>query len=305
MEWLNYHHLLYFWMVAKEGTVARAAKHLHLAQPTVSGQVRALENALGEKLFAKKGRHLELTEVGQVTFAYADDIFRLGRELLGTVKGRPTGKPIRLRVGVSEVVPKLVAYRILEPALRLGQPVQLVVDEDRTDRLLARLATHELDVVLSDQPLPPGRILRAYNHLLGESGVSFFAAAKLRAKLKGPFPGCLDSQPLLVPLEGSFLRTALDRYLTKHGITPTIVGEFEDSALLKVFGERGEGVFAGPTVIEREIKKHYAVTCVGRAPEIRERFYVHTVERRLSHAAVIAICETARTKLFPEGKDSD
>jgi len=305
MEWLNYHHLLYFWMVAKEGTVARAAKVLRLAQPTVSGQVRALENALGEKLFVKKGRHLALTEVGHVVFAYADDIFRLGRELLGTVKGRPTGRPVKLRVGVSDVVPKLVAYRILEPALRMAQPVQLVVDEDRTERLLAQLATHDLDVVLSDQPLPPGGILRAFNHLLGESGVSFFAAPRLRKTLNGPFPGCLDGQPLLVPLRGSFLRSALDRYLVKHAITPHIVGEFEDSALLKVFGERGEGVFAGPTVIEREIMKHYAVTCIGRAPDIRERFYAHTVERRLSHPAVIAIGESARRKLFQKAEAPD
>lgn len=296
MEWLNYHHLLYFWMVAKEGTVARASEVLRLAQPTLSGQIRSLEVSLGEKLFQKKGRHLELTEVGRVVYAYADDIFRLGRELMGTVKGRPTGRPLRLRVGVSDVVPKLVAYRLLEPALRMPQEVQLLCEEDKTDRLLAQLATHQLDLVITDQPIPPAARVRAFNHLLGESGVSFFAGKKL--KLTGRFPACLDGQPMLVPILGSQLRGALERFFLAHHIQPRIVAEFEDTALLKVFGERGEGVFAGATVIEKEIRSHYQVRRIGQTDDIKERFYAVAVERRLSHPAVIAISTSAKEGPF-------
>lgn len=299
MEWLNYHHLLYFWMVAKEGTVARASQVLRLAQPTLSGQIRALESSLGEKLFQKRGRHLELTEMGRVVFEYADDIFRIGRELTQAVKGRPTGRPMRLKVGVSDVVPKLVAYRILEPALRLTQPVQLHVEEDKTERLLSMLATHTLDVVLTDQPVPPGTAVKAFNHLLGESAVSFFAGGRLRERIEGPFPQCLDGLPMLVPMSGSHLRTALERFFDTHKIRPVIVGEFEDSALLKVFGERGEGVFAGPRVIEKEIRRHYDVAVVGRAEELKERFYVITVERRISSPALQAIEAAAKERLFP------
>ncbi len=298
MEWLNYHHLLYFWMVAKEGTVARASQVLRLAQPTLSGQIRALENSFGEKLFQKRGRHLELTEMGRVVYEYADEIFRVGRELTQAVKGRPTGRPLRLKVGVSDVVPKLVAYRILEPALRLAQPVQLHVEEDKTERLLSLLATHALDVVLSDQPVPAGSAIRAFNHMLGETAISFFANARLKERLEGPFPRCLDGARMLVPTAGSQLRGALERFFDAHDIRPNIVGEFEDSALLKVFGERGEGVFAGPRVIEKEIRKHYDVTLVGRAEDIKERFYVITVERRISNSAVQAIEAAAKERLF-------
>jgi LysR family transcriptional regulator, transcriptional activator of nhaA len=298
VEWLNYHHLLYFWMVAKEGTVAGASRSLRLAQSTVSGQIRMLEASLGEPLLRKKGRHLEMTEMGQVVFAHAEEIFRTGRELLQAVKGRPTGRPLRLAVGVADVVPKLVAYRILEPALRLGTPIHLRCEEGKPEALLAQLATHSLDLVLTDQPVPSSMPVRAFSHLLSAGGVSFFASASLRERLAGPFPGCLDGQPMLVPTTGSHLRGALERFFLQHGIAPRIVAEFEDTALLKAFGERGEGVFAGPTVIEGEIQRHYQVAALGRADEIEEKFYAVTIERRISHPAVVAI-ETAARALRP------
>jgi LysR family transcriptional activator of nhaA len=296
VEWLNYHHLLYFWLVVSEGTVARASRSLRLAQSTVSGQIRVLEASLGEPLLRKKGRHLEMTEMGQVVFAHAEEIFRTGRELLQAVKGRPTGRPTRLAVGVADVVPKLVAYRVIEPALRLGTPVQLRCEEGKTEALLAQLATHALDLVLTDQPVPASMPIRAYSHLLSSGGVSFFASASLRERLVGSFPSCLDGQPMLVPTPGSQLRGALERFFRRHEIAPRIVAEFEDSALLKAFGERGEGVFAGPTVIAAEIQQHYQVAEVGRVDEIEEKFYAVTVERRISHPAVMAIEAAARAQ---------
>lgn len=298
MEWLNYHHLLYFWLVAREGTIARASQVLRLAQPTISGQIRALEQALGEKLFERKGRRLALTDVGRVVYEYADEIFSLGRELQQALKGHAGTRPARLRVGVSDVVPKLVAYRLLAPALVGDGAVQLTCTEDKTERLLAELSTHEIDLVLSDAPVGAGATVRAFNHLLGECGVSFFATPKLAERHPGRFPQRLEGAPLLLPLSSTQLRRGLDRFLEAAGVTPRIVAEFEDSALMKVFGEQGEGVFPGPTVIEKEIREHYGVVVVGRTEEIRERYYAITVERRIKHAAVQAISDAARAKLF-------
>jgi LysR family transcriptional regulator, transcriptional activator of nhaA len=298
MERLNYHHLLYFWMVAREGKVARAAAKLHLAQPTVSGQVHALEDALGEKLFERAGRGLRLTEMGRVVFRYADEIFTLGRELAESVKGQPTGRPLRLTVGVADGLPKLVAYRLIEPALSLSQPVQLVVHEQSTERLLAALALHDLDVVLTDRVAPPGVSVRAFNHLLGDCGVTLFAAPKLAAKYRPRFPRALDGAPFLLPGETSTLRRALEQWFVKQRIQPRIVGEFDDSTLIKVFGQAGEGIFAAPSIIESSVRKQYGVAVVGRLDRVRERFYAVSAERRLKHPAVIAITESARRELF-------
>lgn len=298
MERLNYHHLLYFWTVAREGTVARAAIQLRLAQPTLSGQIRALEGALGEKLFERAGRGLRLTEMGRVVYRYADEIFTLGRELAESVKGQPTGRPLRLAVGVADALPKLVAYRLIEPALALPRPVRLVVQEQSTERLLVALALHELDVVLTDRRAPPAVSVRAFNHLLGDCGVTLFAATELAIKHRRRFPHSLDGAPFLLPGETSTLRRALEQWFEKQRIQPRIIGEFDDSTLIKVFGQAGKGVFAAPSIIESSVRKQYGVAIVGRLDSVRERFYAVSAERRLKHPAVIAITESARRELF-------
>lgn len=298
MEWLNYHHLLYFWVVAREGSLSRASEKLRLAHPTVSGQIRALEEALGEKLFARSGRKLVLTEMGRTVYRYADEIFSLGRELMDTVKGRPVGRPLRLVVGIADVLPKLIAKRLIDPALRLPQELRLICHEDRTDRLLAEMALHSIDVILTDAPLPPGSAVRAYNHLLGECGVAFFGDAKLASALRRGFPRSLDGAPTLLPADNTTLRRSLDQWFEKNGVRPKIVGEFDDSALLKVFGQDGAGIFASPSILADAIKKQYQVQLIGRTDDIRERFYAVSAERRLKHPGVVAICAAAREELF-------
>lgn len=302
MEWLNYHHLLYFWVVAREGSVTRASEQLYLSQPTISAQIRALEHALGEKLFTKTGRHLVLTEIGRVVFRYAEEIFTLGRELTDTLKGRASsrtqGRPVRFLVGIADVVPKLIAYRVLEPALRLAEPIHIVCKEDKPERLLAELAVHELDLVLTDAPISPSVKIKAYNHLLGECGVTVFAPAQTSAAYKRKFPHSLDGAPFLLPTDNTSSRRLLDQWFETQNIRPTVVGEFEDSALLKVFGQTGMGLFSAPSVIEEEVKTQYGVHAIGQIDAVRERFYAISVERKLKHPAVVAISEAARQELF-------
>lgn len=298
MEWLNYHHLLYFWTVAKEGSIAKACDKLLLAQPTISGQLRQLEDSIGEKLFRRAGRGLALTEVGQVVYRYAEEIFGLGRELQDVLKGRPRGRPARLMVGISDFVPKLIAYRILRPALMLPEPVQLICHEDTSERLLAELAEHRLDVVLSDAPVSSMIRVKAFNHALGECGITFFAAPSLAEQYAKRFPGSLNNAPMLFPIEGSSLRRGLDQWFETRDIRPVIAGEFKDSALLKTFGQAGIGVFPAPTVIEKEVKEHYKVQIIGRMTDVTEHFYAISIERKLKHPAVLAITEAARERLF-------
>lgn len=291
---LNYHHLLYFRTVAREGGVARAAEHLHRSAAAISGQVRSFERSLGQRLFQRRGRGLELTEAGRLAFAYADEIFRLGGELEEGLAGRAAGRPLRLVVGVDQVLPKLAIKRLLEPALAMPEPLRLICLEDRAPALLTALAEHRLDVVLLDRPVGAGSPIRAFSHLLGDCGVSWFATPKLARAMRGRFPRRLDGAPILVPAPETALRRALDQWLQKHELHPRILAEFEDSALLKAFGQEGIGAFPGPTVLEREICKQFAVCCIGRSPEVRERFYVASVERRIKHPAVLAIREGAR-----------
>lgn len=298
MEWLNYHHLLYFWAVARDGSIAKACQRLRLAQPTISGQLRQLEEALGEKLFAKSGRGLVLTDTGRVVFQYAEEIFELGAELQDTLKGRPRGRPLRLVAGISDAVPKLIAYRILQPALAMAEPVQLVCHEDTPERLLADLAEHRLDVVLSDVPITGAARGKAFSHLLGTCGVTLFGAPKLAARYQRGFPGSLDGAPFLLPGPGSILRGSLDRWFETQGVRPAVVGEFKDSALMKAFGQAGVGIFPGPSAIEGEVQSHYRVRKLGRVEAIAESFYAVSVERRIKHPAVMAICEAARGHLF-------
>jgi LysR family transcriptional activator of nhaA len=298
MEWLNYHHLYYFWMVAKEGTIARACAKLHLAQPTISGQLRALERSLGEKLFNKAGRTLALTDAGRLVYRYADEIFSIGRELREVLRGQPGGRPMRLVVGISDAIPKLVAARILEPVYKAGTGVQLVCYEDRPEDLMAQLATHSLDVVLTDEPAGSPMRIRSYSHLLGSCGVKLFAAPALASRLRRGFPESLGGAPLLLPIEGSAMRRALEEWFDRQRLRPVIAGEFQDGALLKEFGRTGIGVFAAPSAIEDELQARYQVRPVGALEGVAERFYAITVERRLSHPAVAAISASARATLF-------
>jgi len=298
MEWLNYHHLLYFFLVAREGSLSAAAAQLRLAPSTVSGQIRALERALGEKLFVRSGRHLVPSEIGKVVYRYAEDIFVLGRELQDALAGGAVGGPLSLQVGVADVVPKLIARRLLEPALRLPGPVRLVCREDKPERLLADLAIHGLDVILADAPVAPSLRVRAFNHLLGECGVTFFGTTRLAAAHRRGFPRSLEGAPVLLPTENTTLRRSLDEWFVARAIRPRIVGEFEDSALLNAFGQAGLGLFAAPSVIAAEVRRQYQVRPVGEVDDVRERFYAISIERKLKHPAVVAISEEARRKIF-------
>jgi LysR family transcriptional regulator, transcriptional activator of nhaA len=298
VDWLNYHHLLYFRTVAREGGVAQAAAKLHLTHPTVSAQVKELEAALGEKLLERRGRSLVLTEMGRVVYRYADEIFGLGSELMETVRGRPSGRPLRLVVGVADVVPKAVACRLLEPALRLAEPVRLVCREDKAERLAADLARHDLDVVLTDAPLSPLVGVKAFSHLLGECGVTFFAPPASAARLRRRFPASLDGEPFLMPTEGTALRRSLDQWFEDAGVRPAVAIECEDSALLKAFAQRGAGAFAAPSAIADEVARQFGVRKVGSTDDIRERFYAVTVERRIRHPAVAAISQAAREEFL-------
>jgi LysR family transcriptional activator of nhaA len=297
VEWLNYHHLFYFWTVAREGSIARASATLRLAPPTISAQIATLERALGEKLFTRTGRRLILTSPGQMTLRYADQIFSVGRELLAAIRTQPSVRPLTLIVGIAETMPKLIVYRLLQPALRLGVPVRVVCREDRPERLFAALAVQDLDVVLSDAQTSPTIKIRAFHHSLGECGTSFFAAPRVAAAYVRRFPRSLDGAPFLLPGDGSPLRGALERWFADSGVRPSIVGEFDDSALLKVFGQSGVGVFAAPRLIEGQVRRQYGVRVIGRAEEVRERFYAITLDRKVAHPAVVAICEAAPGRL--------
>lgn len=299
MRWLNYHHLLYFWTVAREGSVTRACRVLHVTQPTVSAQLKALEKTVKAPLFDRRGKSLELTDAGKTVLRYADEIFALGRELEDVVRGRPAGGTLRFVVGIADTLPKLVVHRLLRPAFHVGTEVRVTCIDGAPDPLLAQLALHELDMVLSDSPINPRLGLRAFNHLLGESGVTIFGSPALVKRYRAGFPGSLDGAPFLMPMGNSVLGRSLEHWFDLHGIRPAIRGEFADSALLKVFGGEGEGVFAAPSVVEEEVRQAYGVGTVGRAETLRERFYAISVEKRLQHPAVLAISKSAVRSLQP------
>lgn len=297
MEWLNYHHLMYFWVVAREGSVAKACEKLHLAQPTISGQIRALEKSLKASLFAKSGRNLVLTDTGRTVYQYADEIFSLGRELQDTLQNRPTGRAIRFVVGVADALPKLISHRLLQPALKLPEEIQLACYDGEPDRLMAQLALHELDLVLSDVPANPRIGVKAYSHLLGECGVSFFGTDELAKRYRKGFPLSLDGAPFLMPAGNVSLCQSLEQWFDQLGIRPMIRGEFADSALLKVFGQFGDGIFAAHDVVADEIKRMYRVTLIGQDEVFRERFYAISVEKKIKHPAVLAITAAAKLSL--------
>ncbi len=298
MEWLNYHHLFYFWTVVSEGTITAASKKLRLAQPTISAQLRILEEALGEKLLQRSGRTLELTETGHLVYQYAEEIFSLGQELLDTLKGQPTGKPLRLKVGVADALPKLIVFHLLEPALKLDQPVHLICSEGKPNDLLAKLSVHELDVVLSDAPVGPDVSVRAFSHLLGECNITVVGAESLARIYREDFPDSLDGAPVLFPSSKTVLRKSLDLWFESRGIHPVVKAEFDDTALNQVFAQVGLGLSPVRSVIAQDVQRRYGLRYVGRLPEIKERFYAISLDRKIKHPAVSAILEQARTSFF-------
>ena len=291
---INFKHLHYFWVVAKQGGIMRASENLHITPQTISGQIRLLEEQLGKPLFEKVGRNLEITETGRMVLSYADDIFSLGYELEETVKNTTKDRAQILRVGVADVIPKSIAYRLLEPALNLNEPIRFVCKENSLEALLGELALHKLDIVIADGPIPQRLGVKGYNHPLGECGISFLAAPKLADTLASDFPANLTGAPFLMPSELSLVQPQLLQWLDRQHILPRIVGEFDDSALMKAFGQAGVGVFVVPTAIADEVSAQYKVDILGKTDDIREQFFAITPERRLSNPALIAINETAR-----------
>ena len=289
--------LQYFLAALEHGSFSAAAEELHLAQPTISAQLKLLEESLGHKLFERQGRRLVLTDVGRTVLRYADDIFRLGNELKNVVNGLPSGQQLRFAVGVTDVIPKLVAERLLQPAFDVSPDIHITCREGPLPQLLASLALHELDAVIADAPSSEPVSIRAFNHLLGKCGVSFFAASKLAHLAKG-FPRSLDGAPMLLPSDSSSVRRSLELWFDAQGIYPLVIGDFDDSALLKAFGQRGHGVFAAPSIIETEVSRQFNVSVIGKTHDIETCFYAISVERRLRHPAVVAIAETARSRLF-------
>jgi LysR family transcriptional activator of nhaA len=291
MEWLNYHHLHYFWVVARTGSVAAASRELRLTHPTVSAQIHQLEGVLGERLFRRVGRGLVLTDVGHTAFRYANDIFGLGREFMDVVKGRDTARFMRLAVGVTDVLPKSVVQRLLEPAWKADANLRLICREDRTlQDFLSELSEHALDLVLADAPAGTGSPLKLFNHLLGECGTTVFAAPRTAAALRRRFPRSLDGAPFLLPGVNAVLRRSIEQWFDVHGLRPRIVAEVDDSGLAQVLAAGGHGVFAGPSAMESDARTQYGLRVVGTIPSVLHRFYAISVERRLRHPGVLAIC---------------
>ncbi len=294
MEWLNYHHLRYFWTVAKEGGLARAAAKLGVSQPSISEQIRELEEALGAKLFRREGRNNKLTDTGQMVFGYSDEIFGLGRELLNTIRHHPGERSLRFCVGVSDSFPKLVTKEILKPVFALPQPVHVICREGKLEDLLAQLAAHRLDIVLADEPAASTANFKTFDHPLSESTTVFCAERKLAAKLKRAFPKSLHEAPALLPTENTPFRRALETWFRARGIQPRVVAEFEDLALMKVMAAEGRGFIAVPSLASADAVDHYGFNIIGEAESCRLQFHAITAERRIRHPAATAITDLAR-----------
>lgn len=297
---LNYRQLHYFWAVAKAGSIVRASERLHLTPQTLSGQISLLEKSLGVSLFLRVGRRLQLTETGRLTLTYADELFQIGNNLEVALHSRPENRSIQFRVGVDDVVPKSIAYRLLKPAMSMIEPVHIVCRENKLVRLLMELAIHQLDLVIADRPMPPETNVKGFSHKLGECGISFLAAPQLAKQIKGKvkWPHLLNTAPLLIPGEDAAVKVPLMRWFDAHQIQPRIVGEFDDSALMYAFGQAGIGIFIAPSVISDEVQREYGVTVIGRTDEVTEQFYAISMERKLTHPAVVAINDAAQRKLF-------
>ena len=298
MEFLNYHHLRYFWIVAKEGGLRKAAEKLHVSQPTISAQIAALEGVLGGKLFRRGGRALALTEAGQHVFMYAEEIFSIGRDLLDSVKQRPTSRPLRLRLGVADALPKLVTYQIIKPVFHLPQPVQVSCWETKVSEMLSELAAYRLDVVLADEPASSGVTANVFNHFLGECGVTFCAEPRLATKLRRGFPKSLNGAPALLPMSNSGLRRSLEKWFHVIGVRPRLVGELEDPAFVNILALHSLGFMCVPTMVVKEIVARFGFRTIGRTDECKQQFYAITPERKLTHPAVTAITSDASERLF-------
>ncbi len=298
MSTLNFKHLRYFWMVARTGSIARAAAQLHLTPQSISGQLTEFADTLGVELFRKAGRNLELTDMGRRMLRHADDIFSASDDLLELVRDKTLAATISFRVGCADSVSKLIACRLLEPALALPEPVKLISREGRLASLIADLAVHRLDLIIADRPIPSHLSVRGYSHLLGESGMTAFATAELAGHIGSDFPACLHGAPLLLPGEDFAMHQRLLQWLEKAGVHPRLIGEFDDGAMMKTFGQTGAGVFFAPTVIAAQVCDQYRVVRLGQVDTLVEQVYAITTERRISHPATVAISDMARTLLF-------
>jgi LysR family transcriptional activator of nhaA len=295
---LNFKHLRYYWMVAKLGSVTKAAEQLHLTAHTISGQIKEFEEFLGVELFRKIGRNIELTDEGRRILSYADTIFSTSEQLLNDLREQSPIRRRNLRIGIADAVPKIIAYRLIEPALALNEMIRINCREGRLDLLLGELASHKLDMIIADRPMPTNSNVRAYNHLLGECGLTVFATAALAKQFKGTFPANLNKAPFLIPGEDVAIQSRLLRWFEEHTIQPIIVGEFDDGALMKAFGGAGVGFFVAPSAMAEDICQQHGVIAVGDITHIIEQIYVITTERRLSDPGIIAICQTAKRDIF-------
>lgn len=295
---LNYRQLHYFWVVAKTGSIVRACEQLNLTPQTISGQISLLEQTYGIELFRRVGRQLELTEAGRQALPYAEQMFALGGELEALLRAQPNEQQIVFRVGVADVVPKSIVYRLIAPTMDLSEPLRITCREDKLERLLADLAIQRLDLVISDSPMPSHLDIKGYSQKLGECGISFFATAELAQRHSGDFPQCLHGAPLLIPGQETVVRNRLQRWFAEQKIQPRIVGEFDDSALMQAFGQSGSGIFIGPSVIADEVRRQYGVELIGQTDAVTESFYAISVERKVKHPGIVAITEGARRELF-------
>jgi LysR family transcriptional activator of nhaA len=295
---INFRHLYYFWVVAKEGSVTRAAERLDVAIQTISAQLALLEQSVGKALLTPQGRRLVLTEAGRVALAYADQIFLLGEQLQEVLAESDVNQTMRLTVGISDSLPKLIASRLLEAALQLPQRVKLVCYEDDFESLLGNLSVHKLDVVLTDRPVPSGTTLRVFSHLLGESEISLFGVPELAKRYRAKFPASLNSAPLLLPTRGNAIRGRLDHWFEMHDVRPDVIGEFDDNALLNTFGRNGTGLFPAPSALEKDVKEQFGAVPVGELAGVREQFYAISNERKIQHPAVEAILSASHGKVF-------
>ncbi|MFQ3249829.1 MAG: LysR family transcriptional activator of nhaA [Glaciecola sp.] len=298
LENLNYKHLHYFWVVASEGSIAKAAEKLCITPQTISGQLSLLEERVGQALFERVGRRLRLTDTGRLVLRYADEIFELGKELSHVLRGAPLVGASQFIISAASALPKTIVYKIIEPALKLEKEVSLVCKEGPVESILGELAIHEVDMVLTDTPLSSNFSVRAYNHYLGKSGLTFFAAKKIKQSLSGPFPECLHQAPFLLPTKQYAIRQLFDKWSNDNSIFPKINGQYDDSALMKAFGQAGFGVFFMPTIIEEEVCKSFDVEIIGRLSDIQQKFYAISAERKVTHPAVAAVCNSARDIIF-------
>ncbi len=300
MNWLNYHHLMYFWTVVRKGGLAPAAKELRLSPSTVSTQIQQLEHVLGYQLFDRTGRQMTVNDVGQIVYRYAEEIFSLGRELQDALEDRPIERPIRVQIGIADVLSKLVVAKLLAPIVGSLHMYHLVCREDQPDNLVSQLILHDLDIVLTDAPIGPDLRVRGFNHLLGESRVSVYATAQLASRCRRNFPQSLDGVPCIFPGVRTELRKSLEVWFESHKIRPIVVAECDDSALIRSLGQVKVGFFVAPSIIGSEIVRQYRVREVGCLEGIVEKFYAVSMDRRIKHPAVKAIADYARSEVFKD-----